>query len=339
MALPTIEKTWLMTKLNQTAVSATATTFNPTLLLAIKNAMVGYASNPWTVRYSSGKSNGGAMTAGTAGDGVDRWTVFGDLGTFPTSGSHGWMVLRNVDGVEILIDCLDTLGAGYCGHLTVKISLLDHFTGGTTSTAPTATDSQTIKSDSAAWFGGQSGTVANNRWHMWHSTDGTITRFIGFKSGVPHTFFTVEKLKNPAAGHTIPYMYKWVSGDDATTNRITRPLWCASGSFAGRISSTNLSLNMCILGRDTAVANSVFGEAYGQVADETDGNDIMLEIPVWCQTTNHRGPKGLMYDCWWGQRPPATLGDTYPLLPSPTRTHVLVSDVVLPCDGNVFQTS
>ena len=70
MTLPTVTKTWDYTKaqLLTSAQAAYANSFSQ-MLVDMVSALIGLPNVPCTVRYSC---NG--TTAGTVGDGVNRWT-------------------------------------------------------------------------------------------------------------------------------------------------------------------------------------------------------------------------------------------------------------------------
>lgn len=88
-----------------------------------------HANSVWTCDYSCDST-----TAGTAGDGVDRWTTFANVVGNTTGVAHSWIVLRNVNsGLYLLIDYNSTGDT-----LRVEVSKVA-FTGGTTTTSPTST--------------------------------------------------------------------------------------------------------------------------------------------------------------------------------------------------------
>ena len=95
MALPAKAKTWLY-DFHQIA-STSNIDWHREALFRFVDKMLTLGSNPWIVRYS-----GDGTTVGVAGDGVNRWAAETDLNW--SSGNHSWMVLENVDGVQVLFD-------------------------------------------------------------------------------------------------------------------------------------------------------------------------------------------------------------------------------------------
>lgn len=102
------------------------------------------SSSNWTCEYSCD-----GTTAGTAGDHVDRFTGAFDASkiVYANAGgtAHSWFVLKSpVTGwqnpIWMLIDCIGTAGTTEASRTTVLFSTTA-FTGGSTTTAPTSTES------------------------------------------------------------------------------------------------------------------------------------------------------------------------------------------------------
>ena len=140
MPLPTLDKTWQFSVNNRIAADSTTTggandgtNDRKNLLLGIKNALIGFASNPWTVSGSSGAVAGtGAM------DSVDRWTSISEmLSTATTSTDRSWIVLtQSAVGIHLLIDWV-----GFGSHRGSGIDIFVStaaFTGGALNARPTA---------------------------------------------------------------------------------------------------------------------------------------------------------------------------------------------------------
>lgn len=102
----------------------------------------GAASGLWTTYYSCDSS-----TAGTANDGVDRWGSSFDTtkivqGSAISTGAKSWYVLKSpsMGGTNVVYYCI----ISYYGNSAEKASVIFSKaapTGGTTTAAPTATDS------------------------------------------------------------------------------------------------------------------------------------------------------------------------------------------------------
>lgn len=76
------------------------------------------------------------------------------------------------------------------------------------------------------------------------------------------------------------------------------------------------------------------------VAEETDGELNVLDIPVISETVGARGPKGKLIDIWWNQYQLFNHGDTSPSNPL-TKNFVHVGPLCMPWTGDstVFLTS
>jgi len=167
MTLPTIEKTWQFNVNRNIGALGTNLAVNKQLLLDMKNMLIATGSlgtwtnasgatitpaNPWTVRYSC---NG--TTAGSVGDGVDRWQSTSDMNpgqmtgvTSLTTTARSWIVLKNTTldsggNFQVLFDWMSDTNQGVSqwfdyGSCTIYVSRTAGFTGGTTTTRPSATD-------------------------------------------------------------------------------------------------------------------------------------------------------------------------------------------------------
>jgi hypothetical protein len=168
-----------------------------------------------------------------------------------------------------------------------------------------------------------------------HTTDGRCTRIFIARANVIWFWWHFEHVKSPATGHTLPYALRLNIQTDYTTTRTTRAfLSGATASMSSRISATQIGLLGLFPGRDNAVASAFLGESFGQVADETDGGHYCYEIGLVSSTTGQRGPKGLLFDIWAGQNPPATTGDTYPT--GGSRQFVMIGQLIHPWNGSVM---
>lgn len=89
MSLPSLAKTWQFNANNSIAAQGTALADNRRLWRTLKDALIGFATNPWVMRYSCN-----SVTAGTAGDGVDRLTADSNFVWANDTVAHTWYVLR-----------------------------------------------------------------------------------------------------------------------------------------------------------------------------------------------------------------------------------------------------
>ncbi len=321
MALPTVVKTWQF-NVNNTEVSASELIWHQTLLYNLKTALIGFASNAWTVLHSSD---------GTTADATDRWASAANL--IWSTGNHSWIIIQNVDGVEVLID-LDYTSANV-EDAYIYMSVAAGFTGTTSvSVRPTATDEVDIRTgiDVNNWWAAQTITVANNVWHMFHSTDGKNTMIVGYRSNVPHTFILIGAFQDPAPGQTSPYYGGWYTANNlsldvtqlASMGLATTPRYSSYHAGEFKMSCAGLGLH---------INGSVLGTSYGSVAEEIDGDLYFTDLVFFGVTSGWRGPKGKPPDVYWGQYQIASDGDTYPNNAS-TRQWVQFGAVVLPWTGD-----
>jgi hypothetical protein len=302
MALPSLLKTWEL-DINQVQISEVGNelVFHQKILLAVKNLFIGFANNPWTV---AGSSN--SVAAGM--DAVDRWAVFGNLVWDSGASAHGWIVLERVDGVQICWDL--NYGNTLSEHCDVYMSAGGNYTGGSTTAKPTATDEANINLgvDPAHWLGNQATVpTGDHRYHVWHSTDGLVTRVVFFKAGTPHTIWRFETFQNPRSGHTIAvgcgiYSQNLANCLTVTLQEDNDQLVTRYGAIDGVIWVTGVgrtSLNL------TEMASAA-------VAEEIDSELWLTEVGYISDTVGLRGPKGQAFDMWWGQYQVASSGDTFP---------------------------
>ena len=295
MALPSIIKTWQYSVSQLVAATGSPSTEAQALFLAIKNAMIAFGSTAWTVRYSCNKT-----TAGTAGDGVDRWTTTASI-VDTNSGTHSWMVLRQTGlGVnfELCIDCLSGSGPGAVHFGSIVVSFGAGFTGGTTSLRPTATDEQILINQTTIL----PTASGNSRWHLMQSSDGACTRLFVTHSGAPLTCWIFDKVTNAVTGWTNPIIAH------ATISAATTDWSSATGTFSIRPASTN---GLASLGCEGNAGGTVSAIAAGAVANELDSSNPILPLSVLGITGGMRGRNATVIDLWAGGAGVVT-GDTYP---------------------------
>lgn len=213
--MPSLLKTWQISPNNLSGTSRAGK------LLAIKNTFKSFAQNPWIV---AGSGNGvtGAM------DGTDRWSTISDI-VFSTaiSTTHSWMCLQNAGGWQFLIDYYDTGNDDTAARFTISPRAL--FTGGSGTTAPTATDQiPEAGAPSLLWsqhpqhrYWGPPAFVGAMRYHVWHSTDGRCTYVRGFEqaTGAPYTYWAIGEPVNPPSQWAKPIAF--LIGDGPGQSNIT----------------------------------------------------------------------------------------------------------------------
>ncbi|HSX21505.1 MAG TPA: hypothetical protein VLE97_01870 [Gaiellaceae bacterium] len=298
MALPTLTKTWQFNVNNAIVALGSSLADNRRLLRSIKNAMVGFTTNPWTMRYSCD-----SVTAGTAGDGVDRWTADANLVWANAGSAHSWAVIRQTGiatNFELLLSCETAAGLGQI--LTAYISFSAGFTGGTTTARPTATDEQVLIS--AANWSGVSTDVAS-RWSVMQSTDGQCTRVIIASAGAATAYWLLEKPANPTTGWSNPSISLMIQNVPVFSTL------CAAASTAAKMRNGSTTGNVVFLceGNNTNLIPA--DTTFGTVANEIDSSWPMTPIAVASYTVGVRGRHGTLQDLWFGQASIAT-ADTYP---------------------------
>lgn len=286
MALPTLSKTWQFNVNNQTTAQGSALADSRKTLRGIKDAMIGFATNPWTVRYSCD-----SVTAGTAGDGVDRWSADTKLVWANAGTAHSWIVLRQT-GIgptyELLISCE---GTSATGSLLTILTSISGFSGGSRTARPTATDELTVAS-SGQWI---SGSDVSNRWSVMQSTDGQCTRILVGFGGNFTTLIVLDKPNNPTTGWSTPNfsaLYFIAGGLSITTANfisLTSPL------ARSRIGSVNGSVTLTIEGIGNNFATDI---TIGNIANEVDSSWDMWPLGIACLTSGARGRHGSLFDLW-----------------------------------------
>lgn len=285
MALPTLSKSWTFNCNNAIAAQGTVLADCQALLFAIINALL--ATGKWTVAYSCNST-----TAGTAGDGVNRWASAANLVWNNAGNYHSWIVLKNTNmpGGNYQL-CFD-LSSTYVNTMSVVRSVNAGFTGGSTTARPTAADQVTLLSN-ASW-GGPSPDAAM-RWSTLVSTDGQCTIALIAGSGSVRGFWYFQQTSTSDAGTTYPFA-DYVDG--APVPRITAiPVYPLSGAPG------------------TASIGFV-----SQLTGLTTPSSITKNWPIVpaCligTTTGAFGYLGMFQDMWIGSGSVAT-GDSYPGAPN-----------------------
>lgn len=332
MALPTLSKTWQF-DVNNVIASAAELTFYQNLAYELKEAMTGFASNPWTVIASCDST-----TANNSG--TDLWLAPANI--VWNTGAHSWIVLENASGSQLCI-AMDFTGTNNQDALIFfspggEFLVANGGTDGTTTARPTAPDEYDARTgpDLSAWWGNQTTTPAQNVFHMWHSTDGTLTYIVGYSGNIPHTFVALGSINNPVTGHVEPYLGTWLT-NTGVINIITTTNLSDSQRLSSAQAGTEMTLFVTGMGHANQLSHEV---AAASVAEELSGELFFTECGLFSGITGMRGPKGSLHDIYWGQYQVASDGDTYPNNAA-TRQWVQMGHLVLPWlgDGTVPLTS
>jgi hypothetical protein len=292
MALPTLAKTWQF-DINQTITAqGSATATGKAIIFALKESLIGFAQNPWTVRGSSN-----SVAAGL--DSVDRWASTANI--VNSSSDHSWIVLRQTGIASNYEVCLDFNSVG--NNMTVAVSASAGFTGGTISARPTATDEAILVNTNAY----MSGVDTTHQLHVMQSTDGACTRVIVWRGSTNLcTFMLFDKAVNTVTGWTNPCLsiMQAITSDKAITYA---NLLAGSNSY-GRYSGNFTALWTC-----ESNGSSIFPELtnIGTITNSIDNAWSFFPIGIASTTINNRGRHGSIADLWW--KPISVSdGDTFP---------------------------
>ena len=244
--------------------------------------MIGFATNPWTVRYLCD-----SVTAGTAGDGVDRWSADTKLVWANAGTAHSWIVLRQT-GIgttyELLISCE---GTSVSGSLLTILTSISGFSGGSTTARPTATEELTVAS-SGQWLGASD---VSNRWSVMQSTDGQCTRILVGYSGNFTTLIVLDKPNNPTTGWTTPNFSALYYNGVLNIN-VTGVISTSVPNARSRIGSVNGSVSLTIEGMGNNFATDT---TIGNIANEVDSSWNMWPLGIACITSGVRGRLSFWY--------------------------------------------
>lgn len=308
MPVPSVSKTYQF-DVNNVVPSQAETPFHQTLLLGIKDAMIGFATLPWTVISSSDSAIAGAG---------DNWTVIGDL-VWNTSGNvHSWIVLQQgAGGGQLCIDL--NFSSSQSEKANFFWSAGGNFTGGTTTNRPTATDeinAMGINQTNSYYAANQQTTPAQNVYQVMHSTDGRVDRVIILSGGVAHSVWRFEQLENPRAAHTNnPTIVGIQSSGNVANELVALNLRTAGANSYLKTekdgSGTDINLVAASLHAGSGFL-ALEDVDVSNVVEEWDNETWPTREHVVCKDIGSRGPKGSAIDSWLGQTGINVTGDTMP---------------------------
>lgn len=318
MTLPALDKSWIYDV--NIALPSTGNSMNDhrRLLWTVKNKLI--SSGQFSVTLSSN-----SIAAGAA----DYWPSIASLIWNDAGAAHSWVVLKRtaLPCYEVLIDLGVYSGASVPDRCNAWVSLAG-FTGGSTTTPPTATDQSVLR--------GQDGSVVMDpfNWtgagiiyppafscalHYMYSSDGRSQRLFMFKANACNMFIDFQEPKNPVTGWTSPWVATWaISPNYAHLN----DAWCGSAIHNG-------GPWMFYLGTEGYVAGAI-GERQTVSANELDSAYPMTPATIVSSYSGYRGRHGVMNDLWFG---PTQLneGDMFPA--DNSKQFVMIGDVITPWAG------
>lgn len=317
MTLPTLAKTWqFSTVAFNLAIPAqgSAGATNKRIMRTLKNALIGFPSNPWTVVSSSN-----SIVANSS----DNWNSDADI--VNSGGAHSWIVLEQagINGnFQVCIDCNNATASFQIA--TIVISNNAGFTGGSTSARPTATD-ETVIINIGNWTG--ISTDIASRLSVMQSSDGECTRIYLAASGTSRMLCIFDKPAQPVTGWVNPSYTLWIL-DPTFANMFS--------NYNGKMrhSSTNGNAVMTTEGYGTVMGTQ--DTAWGNIPNEISSEWNMFTVGIASNTVGCRGRHGYLYDLWTGSASIAT-GDSYP--GDASNQFAQFGTIILPWNGGAINLS
>ena len=326
MALPALEKTYQFNVNNLNNAAATDTENYQRLLLALKNAFIGFGTLPWTVVGSSNSSVAGM-------DAVDRWSTYTNLVWNTSAAARSWIVLKNT-GLAAnfqLLFALTSNGAANEYGMDIVVSPSAGFTGSSTTARPTATDEVVIHNGSTglSWIGNYATNGFTTVHHVLKSTDGQVTRWVVCSQGKVISFFSIEKAADAVTGWTVPVVVispvLTSTGTDVNKYSDLNDLATGAASF---LSTTKFTLYMTAEGFISATN----GEQLNITANQISNEWMMGPVGFASTDTPYRGRHGRAYDLWWASQ----MMENATTFPSDsTRQFAVFGDLIIPWDGTI----
>jgi hypothetical protein len=307
--LPTPEKTWQFAHIAPTP-SGTMKRDLQNVIYDMKEALKSFGSAPWTC---AGSNDG--VTA--AMDGVDRITDPTKLDFTGVTGAS-WIVMEAPSGWgggQVLF--YGNSGGAFSLAFYTKFSLGGNYTGGTTTTLPTATDEDFPTAgngnDIFQFSGFGSGKQCTA--HVMHSTDGQHTRVFFADSNESHAFWAVETAG--AAGSLWTPARFYGRGPLGNLNALTSTLTWNIGQNWMRAKSPVGSLGLGAFGYLTAIREihqvTLINDAI-TIPNEISGENPLYPIGLYGNPfyiTGLRGRCGYIKD-WWCTDNTVSAGDGFP---------------------------
>lgn len=328
MPLPTIEKTWQIYSNVPYGPGMYGSDYSGRAMLwKLKELLKGMALMPWEVVLSCDGTNPPSAS--------DTWTLptstymkwSGSEGT-----AHSWIVLKQPGIFANFQICISLWGtATQTFRWYVYVSPFAGFSGGSTTSDPTASDRVTVATGS---FYGISSTDRNGFFNVWQSNDGQVTRVV-VNNGVASAtgFHEISKPKSPVNGWNSAWTTCFAGAYNDTVMAATQYL-NGGVAFDGSYPSGGYYASdrgLYVLPCEMWVNNTGVQRLTG-VADELNGDQALMSTWLTGTSFGHRGvKKAELYDIWWhtgGFQEETIPGDL-------TRQFVAFGDLVLPWDGSV----
>jgi len=340
MASPSETKTW-ETSFNNSVLADSTQGGNAFFsarkrLLGIKNLLTdsGTFSTPWIVTDSTNSVD--------APVGSDQWDDEGDLvwrddGT--GAAARSWIRLKQAaisPTFEVLIICEEDSVNNDGKQISVWTSQIG-FSGGSTTSNPSAADQRQIRHSTnfGYWGSGGVNVTYNSQTHVWMSSDGECTRVLITINSNVTGFWIFDVPKNPATGWTSPYFAAIQGTSDVTTNMCTYSLFYDSANALSYFGGQNVSLYFSGEGFGSAAAGEHLPGRGNQLNDDFSASDMGLHS----LTSTFRGRQGEVFDLRWGfANSDDGMGRYFP--DDTSKTSIQLGDMIFPWDGTtVMKTS
>lgn len=245
----------------------------------------------WTVARSSNSS--------TAAD-SDLWLSTSNLvWAVGVTGARSWIVFNRPNGEQVCFDLRNSTSSNYWqGGMYISPGGL--FTGGSATSAPSATDQITVIAPATNLL--TTSTVAPRNWYIAQSSDGHNTRIVHLENNVTQSAFFFDRLQDPHAnmvGRSLVYGL-------GASNQLTYTNWAHTARLNGRlIDSTAITATLSCIG----TRSGGLGE-HVNVRD-LDGDLPLLRTRAYSNTSGYKGLLGVVPDLYLGSNLQKT-GDTFP---------------------------
>jgi hypothetical protein len=325
MTIPAAEKTWqfnINQKFFPSSTTQTGWGYNSVssdtqaALYAIKAALTGFTNSPWTVVSSCGNLGTWASPNWQAGA-SDYWTSPSRImwnqagGSSTPTISRSWIVLQQTGmgaTFQLLFDCLHNANNNDNGTMLTVAWSAAGFTGGSTTTRPTAAD-EVIRitgwtnNPASYWLrdSSYSSSPFPMTLHVMMSTDGQCTRIFGCRGsdGQPDFGWVFERLKNPSAGWTAPYVVMINPGDWSNSRGYMG--WLSGTVGNTRFTAKYGAVNMNLYATTEGLVSNLFYvySATLQKRNQLSNEWQLFPVGVACETAGALGHHGYFYDMWY----------------------------------------
>lgn len=257
----------------------------------IKNTLVSYPNNPWTVLWSSD-----ATSAGATDYWVDATAVVFHSGTNP----HSWVVLGSYAGGQLLIDCKSSASTRE-DIITIKWSNEGLFVGpGTVNVAPVAADEHVLL-NAVQWRNYvYDGDILPVQLHGIHSTDGEIDHVILTFGGVPFLYWAKQTIQCRVTNYNLGNIFFAHTCDSVNTSRMGYGSHTDQQWWAGKKDYSGDGTGIFSCGLTNFVGSST--NELGSVlpgANTFSGYSPLYPIGMMSMSAGYEGRHGQLVDQWF----------------------------------------